>query len=55
MKFMIADVREKALLGSPPEPYTTNSNESSNGVVRKWVGFTKSTWPAFVDKLLMPS
>ena len=49
--FMIADVREKALLGSPPERYTTNSNESSNCVVKKWVEFTKSSWPAFFDKL----
>jgi hypothetical protein len=49
--FMITDVREKALLGSPPERYTTNSNESSNCVVKKWVGFKRSSWPAFVEKL----
>ena len=35
----------------PPARYTTNANESSNFVIKKWVGFTKSTWPAFVDKL----
>ena len=39
---MITDVRELVLLGSPPEHYT---NES---VVKKWVGFTKSSWPASV-------
>jgi hypothetical protein len=50
-KYMIADVRELALLGCPPERYTTNSNESLNSVVKKWVGFTKSSWPAFVNKL----
>ena len=44
-RYVIADVRELALLGSPPECYT---NES---VVKKWVGFTKSSWPAFVNKL----
>ena len=50
-KYMIADVRERALLGCPPQRYTTNSNESLNCVVKKWVGFTKSSWPAFVNKL----
>ena len=48
---MISSVREKAQLGSPPTRYSTNPNESSNFVVKKWVGFTKSSWPAFVDKL----
>ena len=41
-RYVIADVRELVLLGSPPEHYT---NES---VVKKWVGFTKSSWPASV-------
>ena len=49
--YMIAPVREKAQLGSPPPRYTTNSNESANCTVKRWVGFTKSSWPAFVDKL----
>ena len=49
--FMIAPIREMAHLGSPPRRYTTNSNESTNCAVNRWVGFTKSSWPAFVDKL----
>ena len=49
--YMIAPVREKAQLGSPPPRYITNSNESANCTVKRWVGFTKSSWPAFVDKL----
>jgi len=49
--FMIAPIREMAHLGSPPRRYTTNSNESANCAVKRWVGFTKSSWPAFVDKL----
>ena len=46
--YMIAPVHEKAQLGSPPPRYSTNFNEST---VKRWVGFTKSSWPAFVDKL----
>lgn len=48
---MILPVRERAQLGSPPAQFTNNPNESSNGVVKHWVGFRKSSWPAFVEKL----
>lgn len=45
---MIAPVHEKAKLGSPPPRYTTNSNESANSTVKRWVGFSKSSWPSFI-------
>jgi hypothetical protein len=48
---MILPVRERAKLGSPPLEFTNNPNESSNSVVKHWVGFRKSSWPAFVQKL----
>ena len=48
---MIRPVRERALLGSPPEEFTNNPNESSNSVVKHWTSFKKSSWPAFICKL----
>ncbi len=48
---MILPVRESAQLGSPPSQFTNNPNESLNSVVKHWVGFRKSSWPAFVQKL----
>ena len=50
-KSMIASIRTKALLGSPPIKFTNNPNESINSTVKKWVQFKKSTWPGFVEKL----
>ena len=47
----IRPVRERALLGSPPEEFTNNPNESSNSVVKHWTSFKKSSWPAFICKL----
>ena len=48
---MILPVRERAQLGSPPLQFTNNPNESSNSVVKHWVGFSKNSWPEFVKKL----
>jgi len=48
---MIAPVREAAQLGSPPEIYTTNANESKNFVLKNWVDFKKSTIPEFIQSL----
>ena len=48
---MIAPVRELAHLGSPPEKFTNNPNESANSVVKKWTDFKKSSWPGFIEKL----
>ena len=45
---MILPVRERAHLGSPPLQFTNNPNESSNSVVKHWVGFKKNSWPDFV-------
>ena len=47
---MIAPVRKRAQI-PPLEQYTTNANESANSTVKKWVEFSKSTWPAFIEKL----
>ena len=47
----ITSVHVKANLGSPPSRYTTNANESANCTVKTWVGFSKSLWPSFVDRL----
>ena len=48
---MIRPIRERAQLGSPPEKFTNNPNESSNSVVKHWTGFKKNSWPALVQKL----
>ena len=48
---MIRPVRECAQLGSPPEEFTNNPNETSNSVVKRWTEFKKSTWPSFIEKL----
>ena len=45
---IISSVRRSAQL-SLSDRSTTNSNESANWIVKKWVQFTKSSWPAFVD------
>ena len=48
---MIAPVREAAQLGSPPQIYTDNANESKNFVLKEWVDFSKNTIPAFIAEL----
>lgn len=48
---MIAPVRERAQLGSPPSAYTTNANESKNFVLKKWVDFQKNSIPDFIEGL----
>lgn len=45
---MIAPVREKAQLGSPPAIYTTNANESKNYVLKDWLEFKKNNMPDFI-------
>ena len=50
-RHMIRPIRERAHLGSLPEKFTNNPNESLNSVVKHWTGFKKSSWPAFVHKL----
>ena len=48
---LIAPVHELAHLGSPPEMFTNNPNESANSVLKKWTDFKKSSWPGFIEKL----
>ena len=49
---MVASVRANAGLGSPPKPFTTNSNESLNNLLKRKVNFKRSEWPHF-NKLLL--
>lgn len=44
---MIVSVRTRAGLGSPPEHFTTNSNESLNNLLKRKVDFKRSEWPQF--------
>ena len=41
---MIVSIRESVGLGSPPQKYTTNSNESMNSVTKAYVNSRRSTW-----------
>ena len=38
-------------MGSPPEPFTTNSSESINGMIKHKVHYRRSELPVFVDKI----
>ena len=49
---MLASIRTRALLGSPPRKYTNNGNESVNSTIKSWVEFKKSSWPQFVQQLV---
>ena len=44
---MIASVRNRAGLGSPPRHFTMNSNESLNNLLKRKVDFQHSEWPQF--------
>lgn len=50
-KSMLRPVREKAGLGSPPEPYYTNDIESKNNILKQHVNRKSSHLPEFVDKM----
>lgn len=50
-RYIIARVRELALLGSPPAQFTNNSNESANSVLKNWTSYRKSSWPEFISQL----
>ena len=49
---MVASVRANAGLGNPPKPFTTNSNESLNNLLKRRVNFKRSEWPKFNEILL---
>ena len=48
---MLYPIREKAGLGSPPEPYYTNEFESKNNILKQHVNRKSSSLPEFVDKM----
>ena len=48
---MLYPIREKAGLGSPPEPYYTNDIESKNNILKQHVNRKSSSLPEFVDKM----
>ena len=50
-KSTIAPVRTAAQLGSPPQNYTDNANESANFVLKYWVDFSKNSIPNFITEL----
>ena len=50
-KSMLRSIREKAGLGSPPEPYYTNDIESKNNILKQHVNRKSSSLPEFVDKM----
>ena len=45
------DVRQKAGLGCPPEPYYTNEVESKNKLLKEEVQYKKSQLPDFINKM----
>lgn len=50
-KSMLRSVREEAGLGSPPEPFYTNSSECVNSIIKMKVGYKRNELPQFVAKL----
>ena len=48
---MIRPVRERALLGSPPQPYYTNEVESKNNVLKQHLKYKASELPQFVENM----
>ena len=48
---MISAVREECGLGSPPMPFTTNSSETANYLLKHKVNYKRNELPVFLDKL----
>lgn len=48
---MIQSVRSCAGLGSPPQAYTTNNNESINSLLKHKIQYKKQEWPQFNSKM----
>ena len=51
MKTMLKPVRESVGLGDPPAEFNTNDSESTNSSVKQFLGFKKSDWPVFNEKI----
>ena len=49
---MLCSIRQECGLGCPPEPFTTNSNESINAVLKRKVNYTKSELPDRIKKVI---
>ena len=45
---MLRAVREECGLGSPPQPFTTNSSETANFILKNKVDYKKSELPEFL-------
>ena len=48
---MLKSVRRKAGLGDPPAPFTANSSESINSLLKSRMDCKKNELPTFLDKL----
>ncbi len=48
---MIRPVRERALLGSPPQPYYANTVESKNNVLKQQLKYKTAQLPQFVEHM----
>ena len=48
---MLSSLREKAGLGSPPEPYYTNEIESKNNILKQYLNRKVSQLPQFVESM----
>ena len=46
---MLHSIRQECSLGCPPKPFTTNSSESINAVLKWKVNYKKSELPDFID------
>ena len=47
---MIRDVREESGLGSPPIPFTTNTSETANYMLKNKVNYKKNELPEFLQR-----
>ena len=48
---MLRPVRERALFGSPPQPYYTNEVESKNHVLKQQMKYKAAELPQFVEHM----
>jgi len=48
---MLRPIRIAAGLGDPPSEFCTNDSEAINSSIKQFLGFKKSDWPVFNDKM----
>lgn len=51
MQTMMNPLRAEAGLGSPPEPFTTNTSESVNSIIKAHVSYKPSQLMEFTEKI----